>query len=251
MYAARWIAAALFVASIPVFLLLTNVRVATAEAHVYAFGFSRYNVVAVTGIERAELDRAAREVVDYLSSNDGSALLDVRVAVRGQTQPLFNEREVGHMLDVKRLFQFFFRLHELAFVYIAVYITAIFLWTRERSIRRLAQQAVVGGIVTAVALAVGAAAVLVGFDQLFTAFHLVSFANDLWLLNPATDRLVQMFPQGFWFDVSLLVGVLTIVEGGLVGFAGYAYLEWSERGAERRRRERLRARAEAEGPVLG
>ena len=251
MYVARWIASALFVASIPVFLLLTNVRVATSDAHLYAYGFARYHVSAVTGIDRGELDRAAREIVDYLSSNDGSALLDVRVAVRGQAQPLFNEGEVGHMLDVKRLFQFVFRLHELAFVYIAMYVTAIFLWTRERSIRRLAQQAIVGGAVTAVALTVGAVSVLVGFDQLFTAFHLVSFANDLWLLNPATDRLVQMFPQGFWFDVSLLVGVLTIVEGGLVGLAGYSYLEWADRGIERRRRERLRARAEAEGPVPG
>ena len=251
MYAARWIASALFVASIPVFLLLTNVRVATTDAHVYALGFSRYHASAVTGIDRGELDRAAREIVEYLSSNDRSALLDVRVTVGGQSQPLFNEREVGHMLDVKRLFQFFFRVHELAFVYIAVYVTAIYLWTRERAMRRLAQQALVGGIVTAVALAVSAVEVLVGFDQLFTAFHLLSFANDLWQLNPATDRLVQMFPQGFWFEVSLAVGVLTIVEGGLVGLAGYSYLEWTDRGIERRRRERLRARAEAEGPVLG
>jgi integral membrane protein (TIGR01906 family) len=239
------------VACIPIFLLLSNVRIATTDQHVYAYGFSRYHAAAVTGIERAELDRAAREIVDYLSSNDRHALLDVRVTVGGQSQPLFNEREVRHMLDVKHLFQFFFNLHQLAFVYLVVYVVAVYLWTRERSLRRLAGQAIIGGVITAAALTIAAAAMLVGFQQIFTAFHLLSFSNDFWQLDPTRDRLVQMFPLGFWFDVSLLVGIATVVQGGLVALAGYAYREWTERTAEQRRRARLRARAEAEGPVLG
>lgn len=126
----------------------------------------------------------------------------------------------------------------------------MYLWSREQSLRRLARQAVQSGVITAVALGLAAIAMLVGFDQLFVAFHLISFANDFWQLNPATDRLVQMFPQGFWFDVSVGVGVLTILEGGLVALGGYAYLEWTERRAERRRRAHARARAEAEGIIV-
>ena len=251
MYAARWVAAALFVACIPVFLVLTNVRFTTADAHIYRYGFSRYHAAAVTGVAEAELDRAAGEIIEYLTSNDRNSLLDVRVAVQGQTQPLFSEREVRHMLDVKRLFLFFFHLHELTFVYMAVYVAAVYLWSRERSMRHLADQAILGGIITAVALTFAGVAMLFGFAQIFTAFHLLSFSNDLWVLNPATDHLIQMFPLGFWFDVSMLVGVLSILEAGLVAGAGYAYNRWAERTAEERRRARLRARAEAEGPVLG
>lgn len=251
MFAARWVASAIFIACIPVFLVLTNVRIAATEEAVYGYAFSTYNVPAVTGLDRPQLDRAAHEIVRYFTSGDPASLLDIRVTVSGgESQPLYNEREVIHMLDVKQLFQFFFRVHEVAFAYIVVYVAGVYLWSREQSLRRLARQAVTAGIVTAVALGLAAIAMLVGFDQLFTAFHVVSFANDFWQLDPTRDRLVQMFPMGFWFDVSIGVGVLSIVQGGLVAVAGYAYLEWSERRAERRRRARLRARAEAEGIIV-
>ena len=74
MYAARWVAGALFVACIPVFLLLTNVRIAATEERVYGYGFSAYNIPAVTGIERAQLDRAAHEIVAYFTSGDSTSL---------------------------------------------------------------------------------------------------------------------------------------------------------------------------------
>ena len=73
-------------------------------------------------------------------------------------------------------------------------------------------------------LGLAAIAMLVGFDQLFLTFHMLSFSNDFWRLDPATDRLVQMFPQGFWFDVSIGVGVLTVLEGGLVALGGAGVL---------------------------
>ena len=250
MFAARWLASALFIACIPVFLVLTNVRIAATEERVFGYGFSAYNIPAVTGIARPELDRAAHEIVQYFTSGDPTSLLDIRVQVGGSAQPLYSEREIIHMRDVKQLFQFVFRVHEVTFAYIVVYVAGVYLWSREQSLRRLARQAVVAGIATAVALGVAAVAMLIGFDQLFLAFHLVSFSNDFWQLDPATDRLVQMFPEGFWFDVSIGVGVLTVIEGGLVALGGYAYLEWTERRAERRRRARQRARAEAEGLIV-
>lgn len=251
MFAARWVAAAAFIACIPVFLLLTNVRIAATEERVYGYGFSAYDVPAVTGIARPELDRAAHEIVRYFTSGDPNSLLDIRVQLAGgELQPLYGEREIIHMRDVKQLFQFFFRVHQVAFVYLTTYVGAVYLWSREQSLRRLARQAVIAGITTAVALGLAAVAMLVGFDRLFVGFHLLSFSNDFWQLDPATDRLVQMFPLGFWFDVSIGVGVLTVVQGGLVALAGYAYLEWSERRTERRRRARLRARAEAEGIIV-
>ena len=251
MFAARWVAAAAFVLCIPIFLMLTNVRIAATEERVYGYAFSAYNVPAVTGIARPQLDYAGHEIARYFTSGDRNSLLDIRVQVAGTgSQPLYSEREVIHMRDVKQLFQFFFRVHEVAFAYIVTYVAAVYLWSREQSLRRLARQAVIAGMATAVALGLVAGAMLIGFDQLFVGFHMLSFSNDFWQLDPATDRLVQMFPQGFWFDVSIGVGVLTVIEGGLVALGGYAYLEWSERRAARRRRAALRRRTEAEGMIV-
>jgi len=224
---ARWTATVLFVALVPLFLLLTNVRIAASEPRVFEYSFSQYDVVGTTGIPRSELDRAADEIARYFQ--DGSDELAIEVTVDGQTEALFNPREVAHMRDVKDLFRRVFRIHEFAFAYVAAYVALVFLWSRERSMQRFARESMVAGLVTAGVMTAAALAMLVGFDRLFLEFHLLSFSNDFWELNPATDHLVQMFPQGFWFDVSLGVGVLTVIEGGIVALVGFAYLRWSER----------------------
>ena len=53
---------------------------------------------------------------------------------------------------------------------------------------------------------------LVGFDRLFLAFHLISFSNDLWQLDPRRDYLIAMFPQGFFLDATLLIALAIIVQ---------------------------------------
>ena len=223
----RWIATVLVIVALPVFIVLTNVRIAAVEPRVHEYSFARYDGETRTGVERAELDRAAREIITYFR-NDAD-LLDIEVTVDGEREPLFREREVLHMRDVKWLMQATFRVHEIAFVCLVVCVTGIFLWSREQPLTRLAEQVRVAGVLTVVLLGISALAVLVGFDSLFRQFHVISFANDLWKLSPARDHLIQMYPQGFWFDVTLAVGLLSAAEGALLALAGHAYLRSAQR----------------------
>ena len=216
----------MFIACIPLLLVLTNVRIAASWERDYDYAFAQYDAVDVTGIERAELDRSAREIVRYFEHSQSEELLDIRVRRGDETIALFNQREILHMADVRDLFRLIYRIHEFALVYVVAYVAAVYLWSRERSMRRLARQAVTAGLATAALLAVAAVGVLIGFDDLFRQFHLLSFANDFWLLDPRTDHLIQMFPQGFWFDVTLGVGVLSIAEGALLALLGFVYLAW-------------------------
>jgi integral membrane protein (TIGR01906 family) len=236
----RWIAAALFIASIPLFLVLTNVRIAGTWERVYAYSYTQYDAPEVTGFDRFELDRATKQIVWYFNHSRGDALLDIRVRDGSDVVPLFNQREILHMRDVRDLFQVVFRVQELLFVYIVGYIAAVYLWSRERSMRHLARQAIYAGGATVALLSAAALSMLMGFDGLFEQFHLLSFSNDLWRLNPATDHLIQMFPQGFWFDVSLAVGVVTIIQGGLIALLGLGYTLMADRRAHRRMLQRRR-----------
>jgi integral membrane protein (TIGR01906 family) len=243
--ALRWVTAALFVASIPLFLVLTNVRIAASWEPVYGYSFSQYGAPEVTGIPRSELDRASREIIRYFESGGTNELLDIRIREGEESRPLFNQREVLHMRDVKDLMQFTFRLQEFAFVYVVGYVAAVYLWSRERSMRHLAVQTIVAGVAAVAVLGVAAAGVVMGFDTLFEQFHLLSFSNDLWQLDPTRDHLIQMFPQGFWFDVTLAVGILTIMQAGLLALAAVGYLVWLDRRRERQLRSRRRRRAPA------
>ena len=227
MQAARWGATALFIVAVPVFLVLTNVRVATVEPRVHEYAFARYDAVESTGVDRIQLDRAAREIIRYFRNDEDT--LAIQVTVDGVEKPLFRTREVLHMRDVKDLIRVTFRVHEIAFVYVVAYVTAVFLWSRERPLARLARQSLTAGALTVALLGASAAGVLIGFDDLFRQFHVISFSNDFWQLSPARDHLIQMYPRGFWFDVTLAVGLISAAEGALLALLGYAYLAREER----------------------
>jgi integral membrane protein (TIGR01906 family) len=91
------------------------------------------------------------------------------------------------------------------------------LWLlKRRFFPYLWQAAFLGGILTVgLVLAAGAGA-LADFNALFLQFHLVSFTNDLWQLDPARDRLIQMYPAQFFRDATMAIGGLTLVEGNLL-----------------------------------
>jgi len=247
----RWVASGIFIACIPLLLVLTNVRIAASWERVYDYAFSQYDVVAVTGIERPELDGSGRAIIRYFESSEADELLDIRVQRGDEQIALFNQREILHMADVRDLFRLVYRIHEFALVYVVAYIAAVYLWSRERSMRRLAKDGVTAGVATVGILSVAAVGVLLGFDAIFEQFHLLSFSNDFWQLDPRTDRLVQMFPMGFWFDVTLAVGVLSVIQGGAVALAGLGYVIWLDRRAEARRLSRRRRRGVMAAETVG
>ena len=182
----RWVASGIFIACIPLLLVLTNVRVAASWERVYDYAFAQYDVVDVTGIERPELDRSARAIVTYFETSESDELLDIRVQRGDEQIALFNQREILHMADVRNLFRLVYRIHEFALVYVVAYVAAVYLWSRERSMRRLAREGITAGIATVGLLSAAAVGVVLGFDAIFEQFHILSFSNDFWQLDPRT-----------------------------------------------------------------
>jgi integral membrane protein (TIGR01906 family) len=73
------------------------------------------------------------------------------------------------------------------------------------------------------AVLLGAGAALVGgaflfaFDATFAAAHQLLFPAGTWIFNPATDRLVQLYPESFW--VAAAIGFCAVlIATALFGF---------------------------------
>ncbi|HUS83249.1 MAG TPA: TIGR01906 family membrane protein, partial [Dehalococcoidia bacterium] len=211
-------------------LIGTNVRFLANEERVYTYSFDQYNAPARTGIARNELVRGGGELRRYF--NNDQKFLSVHVQQGDREISLFNERETLHMKDVKAVFQFVNHLQEIALVYIMTYVVGVFVWARERPLQKLAVHSLSGGLLTiGIIVSLGLVAIS-GFDQTFEQFHHIAFSNDLWLLDPATDHLVQMFPEGFWFDVTMFLGILTLAEATLITTASTVHLTISRRAAK-------------------
>ena len=211
----RLVIATLFVAMAPLFLIAFNVRWVINFPPLYSYGFDRYNIARYTGIERDELISAGKQIRDYF--NNDADLLEIRVVVAGvRVMNLYNEREVLHMRDVKGLVKSVYRVSEISGLFLALVVAAGFwVWGREFWPKLGTLMRWGGGVTLGLVALVGLGSV-VGFDRLFLAFHLISFSNDLWQLDPRRDYLIAMFPQGFFFDATMLIALAVVVEAAVL-----------------------------------
>ena len=206
----------LFILGLPWLLLSASIAGAVNSHWLYHYGFNKYNISQTTGLTDAELDNIAQGLINYFNSDEDYIRLTVER--EGKPFPLFNQREIIHLRDVKGLFHrdYWVLLGTLA--YALSYIILSLLWRQDR--RQLGWGLVGGGGLTlGVMLALGVG-ILLNFDQLFWQFHLISFANELWQLDPTQDSLIQLFPGGFWYDAALFCVLFTTVGAVVVGGVG-------------------------------
>jgi integral membrane protein (TIGR01906 family) len=218
----RSLAITLFLLSVPIALVTTNIRFMANEPRVYRYAIDEFNAVATTGIAREELIRAGADIRAYF--NNGEDTLAIEVTQDGRETSLFSAKETAHMKDVKDRFRWVARANEFTLFYVLSYIVIVVLWAQEVSPRALAVQ-VAGGCVLCLAVLGGVGAVgLTGFDSAWEDFHRLMFSNDFWLLNPASDHLIQIFPPDFWESIVFLVGLMIVAESALLILGAGLYL---------------------------
>src|SRR4051794_16144276 len=193
--AIRWLAGVLFVIALPLFLILGNVLNVAGDREFYAAEFPKYDVGAVTGLNREELVTVADLFIAYLSVPGSN--LDYQITVNGTRRPLFNQKELSHMADVQKLFGLV-RQARLGAGSILLILPLLGLYLGGNGIfPRLGTLLTIGGGVTVALLALAGIASLFDFTDAFITFHQMAFSNDDWMLDPRTDYLIMLFPEGF------------------------------------------------------
>ena len=234
---------ALFILAIPLLLVTNSVTWAVNDLRLYRHGFDTYDVPRVTGIDREGLVAAARQIRGYFNSTEEP--LAIRATIFGEERDLFNQQEVLHMRDVKRLIRGVYGIDVAAAVYIFGFIGVGFFLRRRLFAPALSKYLLMGsGLTLALVVLVGVISLL-GFDSLFQFFHEVSFSNDLWLLDPRTDYLIMMFPRNFWFDATLFVAFASTGQAIALGIVAGGCLALQRRHVRLRREPLLQRPSEA------
>lgn len=211
----------LFILTLPPLVMTATIAAEFNSIQLYRDGFEKYRISQVTGLADGELDKAARGLIDYFNAD--KEYIQLTVIKDGAPFTLFNEREVGHLKDVKALIQLDYRVLIGTAIYVGLY--AGFAIARRRR-RDLFQGLFIGGsIILAMLVALGIGTLSGGFDELFLRFHFLAFTNDLWLLDPSRDYLIMLFPEGFWFDTAMLFGQVTAGAGGALLASGLVGLK--------------------------
>ena len=229
----RWLPSTLFIVAVAVFLVTGGLTWAFNDIGLYEGGFEKYHISRASGVTTDDLRQVALDLRSYF--NSGKEPLDIRTRIYGQERELFNEKEVHHMADVKRLLWGVYAAFLASAACLAALAVAGTIRYRSGYLPMLAFRAACGGGLTVTLLVLFGIVALVGFDALFLLFHKVSFANDFWRLDPRTDYLVLLFPQGFWFDATMWVALRALAGGLVLAAGGGGYLAWRA-WSERRRR---------------
>lgn len=158
----------------------------------------RLNSPQVIGMNDADAYRYAEHTAAYLSGSLRDPNLGV--ALNGAQRWLLNEREVLHMQDVQQLFTW--ARYVVVLLILVLILWGLWAWRRGRfqAYSRMLKRGAIGAILVG---ALFALSISQDFNHSFTLFHLLSFSNDLWLLDPATDLLINLLPEQFFATAAL------------------------------------------------
>lgn len=200
---------------VPIALILTGVRLLLTNAFVQ-IEYRLPNFPPDTyGMSQEERMKWAPLAVDYLLNAEDISFLGEQRFDNGV--PLYNERELSHMEDVKNLTGAALRTWYVSLVILIG--VGVWAW-RGDWFEELKQMLGTGGQVTVILLGTIILVLALNFNQLFTWFHRVFFEGDTWIF-PYSDTLIRLFPLPFWRDAFAVVGVLAFGSGaGLWYFWG-------------------------------
>ncbi|MCP5095157.1 MAG: DUF1461 domain-containing protein [Chloroflexi bacterium] len=168
--------------------------------------------------ERLDL---AHQTLDYLQRPEPASetiyLLEEMV-LPGSGDPVYNEREIGHMFDVKVVADAF----RTAFWVMAIIGVAGYGFLLARSGTRLdAFRAIFhGGVFTAGLLIVIGVGIGIAWTFVFTQFHNLFFDSGTWVFY-YTDSLIRLFPEQFWLDFGIIWAGSVFVAGLLDAAIGF------------------------------
>jgi len=213
--AAKW----LFISCLPVLLLTVSLGWAVNSRWLYEYGFKKYDVGQTTGLSLPELNKVSSKLRNYF--NSGEEQISLTVIKDNEPFTLFNQRELDHLKDVKGLIRLNYWMLIGTLVYVLGYAGVSLFWRKRKYWRQLAWGVVGGSSIALVSMLVLGLGTLLNFNRLFLQFHLLSFSNELWQLDPTKDYLIMLFPEGFWYEATLFcalgVVVMAVILGGICG----------------------------------
>lgn len=202
----------LLVISISLCFLMLSIENNAYSKSYFMKAFDEYKIEEATGKNIDELGVIADSLIDYLKGKGGDEIL----------APHFNEKEILHMRDVQELFDYARILKYISGI-IALLIMIYFSIMKE--INLIGKTLFRGLFVNHIILITLGGLLATDFNKYFTIFHEIFFSNDLWLLDPNTDLMIQMLPEPFFIGMAKNIGLSFFVILSILQIVGYYYMK--------------------------
>lgn len=212
--------------------MLLSVQAVALDLDFYVAKWAELDIPASAKMSMEDLRLAGTKLLGYFTGSEADPQL--MAVVDGTLRPVFREHEIQHLHDVRDLFQLGFAAKKVCYGLIVLGIL-LAAWqpggdkTASPGLRTgwlVSKSLIIGGVPVLAATIILALPAARDFTRWWTAFHLVTFDNDLWRLDPATDWLIRIFPEEFFFAAVKRIGLYSlaataacIVLGVILNFA--------------------------------
>lgn len=198
-------------------LLITSIEAVTYWTPGYfEKEYIKYQVDQQIHMEMKDLLYVTEEMMAYLKGNRQD--LHVPTKVNGVEREFFNEKEIAHMEDVKGLFLAAIALRKTCvFIGILCILTLYLLKTNMKTF--FPRILCIGTGLFLALTALLTAVISTNFTKYFIVFHKIFFKNNLWLLDPNTDLLINIVPEPFFVDTVIRIGLIfSVVTASIFAF---------------------------------
>lgn len=198
-----WILAGTAIILLFIILILSSIEWVAFDMNFYEREYKKLNISQSTGMDDLNLMRTTKGLLDYLKGKRQD--LNISAVIHGQERLVFNQREIEHMVDVRNLFSKGTQLRKICLLVSIGIIAFLFIARRRMTWGYL----FTGYLWVLAGLGLIFLILLIlmykDFTPLWNQFHYIFFTNDLWLLDPETDVLIQMVPEEFFFNIILKI----------------------------------------------
>jgi len=155
------------------------------------------------------LDDAVHVTEDMLDYCVGriDTLDDTEATIDGVTSPFFTDREKQHLADCRELFMKGLRARAISILLILGLLVFLYVhlgW--PKMLRVLASGYLIALAAVLVFALIVLIASLIDFTKVFTIFHKIFFNNDLWILYPDKDNLINIMQEEVFSDAAIWIG---------------------------------------------
>ncbi|HZK00682.1 MAG TPA: TIGR01906 family membrane protein [Tissierellaceae bacterium] len=182
----------LLIIALSLSILVISIEINAYNKSYFMNSYQKHKTSEVTGKSTEELGIITDDIILHLKGQGGDELLS----------PHFNEKEVLHMRDVQDLFDMARVIKYSGFIVSIIFLANIIY---KKDYLYLAKTLLYGPLFTYSLLLILALLASRDFTRYFTYFHHIFFSNDLWILNPQTDMMIQMLPEDFFMGMAIRI----------------------------------------------
>jgi integral membrane protein (TIGR01906 family) len=197
-------------ASTAVMIYVSNIKAVAFDHDLYRSEFEKHNIYARFD-ETADIDKESAFLIEYLKEGQGEI-----------ESEFYNQKEKTHLTEVRQLFRLASTILNTAVIISIISLFLLIITARQfltylnkkqstRYIKKLISRLLItiGAIVDGIAVLF--ILMSLTFSSAFIKFHELFFRTDTWMLDPATDNLIRMFPEFFFFDLFMKILFLSII----------------------------------------